>query len=167
LHDELSHEGAYLLLRALERLRAGSLPAVAQDEARATHAAKLRKEESTLNFSLPQERLHAQIRGLTPWPGAVMYLHRDGREPLAVHPAPGQFPLTEKMREVCAAALPKAHDRTARILGLVDNALLITCTAGCYAFTSLRPAGKNRMDAAAFANGYLSGFPQAFFTGKP
>ncbi|MCL1939426.1 MAG: methionyl-tRNA formyltransferase [Desulfovibrionaceae bacterium] len=167
LHDELSHEGADLLLRALERLRAGALPAIAQEEARATHAAKLRKEESVLDFSLPPEKLHAQIRGLTPWPGAVMYLHRDGREPLAVHPAPGQFPLTGKMREACASALPQAQDRTAHILGLVDNALLIACGTGCYAFTSLRPAGKNSMDAAAFANGYLSGFSQAFFTDKP
>ena len=168
LHDTLSREGADLLLQALERLQAGALPAIAQDDARATHAAKLRKEESVLDFSLPPEKLHAQIRGLTPWPGAVMYLQRDGREPLAVHPAPGQFPLTEKMREACAAALlPQAHNRTARILGLADNALLIAWAAGCYAFTSLRPAGKNSMNAAAFANGYLSGSPEAFFTGKP
>jgi len=173
IHDVLAREGADLLLRALERLRAGTLPHIAQDEDRATLAPKLRKEESVLDFSLPPEALHAQIRGLTPWPGALMYLHRDGREPLAVHPAPGLFPLTEKvaekMREACAASSPPHDraDRTGHIVGLVDNALLVTCGEGCYAFTSLRPAGKNSMDAAAFANGYLNGFPEAFLIVAP
>jgi len=167
LHDALSREGAELLLQALERLRAGTLPAIAQNEAGASYAAKLRKEESVLDFSLPPEKLHAHIRALTPWPGAVMYLHREDREPLAVHPAPGLFPLTGKMQEDCASATLHPHGRAARILGLVGNALLITCGTGCYAFTSLRPAGKDSMDAAAFANGYLNGFPEAFFTGKP
>ena len=163
LHDELAEEGAVLLLQALERLRAGALPAVAQDDARATHAAKLSKEESLLDFSLPPEQLHARIRGLTPWPGALMYLHRDGREPLAVHPAPGQFPLTAAMREACA---PGAPGQEPRIIGLIDGALLVTCGTGCYAFTGLRPAGKHSMDAAAFFNGYLAAAPEARFTGK-
>ena len=167
LRNTLSQEGADLLLLALERLRAGLLPSIPQNGERATYAAKLRKEESLLDFSLPPEALHAYIRGLTPWPGAIMHLHREGREPLAVHPAPGQFPLTGEMRKLRASAPSLAHSRGARILGLVDKALLIACGSGCYAFTSLRPAGKNSMDAAAFANGYLSASPGAFFTGKP
>ena len=174
MHDVLAQEGATLLLLALERLRAGALPAIAQDEGRATYAAKLRKEESALDFSLPPEIVHAHIRGLTPWPGALMYLHRAGREPLAVHPAPGQFPLTEKMQEACAALPPPDRvdradgvARASRIVGLIDNALLVTCGGSCYAFTSLRPAGKNSMDAAAFANGYLNGFEEVFFIGAP
>ena len=160
LHDELAQEGAKLLLLALGRLRAGSLRAIAQDETRATHAPKLRKEECLLDFSLPPERLHAQIRGLTPWPGALMYLQRQGKEPLAVHPGPGRFPGPAARTEQIPGQAP------GHILGLVEGSLLVTCGDGCYAFTSLRPAGKNSMDAAAFVNGYLNGFPEAFFGGS-
>ena len=176
MHDALAQAGAALLLQALDRLRAGRnascggvsaivpITPIPQDEARATYAPKLRKEDSLLDFSLPPKNLHAQIRGLTPRPGALMYVHREGKEPLAVQPAPGQFPLTEKMQAACAALPP--HDRTdgaGRIVGLVDGALLVSCGEGCYAFTSLRPTGKNSMDAAAFVNGYLNGFEEAFF----
>lgn len=165
LHEELAREGADLLLRALERLRAGALPAVAQDDSRATYAPKVRKEECFLDFSLSPEQMHARIRALTPRPGAIMHLRREGREPLAVHPAPGRFPLSGNMREACAAAVSRASGRAPRIVGLVDGALLVTCGSGCYAFTSLRPAGKKSMDAAAFVNGYLAGSPEAYFTG--
>jgi len=159
MHDILAIEGAALLLRTLDRLRAGSLPAIAptaQDEARATYAPKLRTIDSLLDFSLPPQALHAHIRGLTPRPGALMYLHREGKDPLAVQPAPGQ------LREACAAPHPPG-----RIVGLVEGALLVNCGEGCYAFTSLRPAGKNSMDATAFVNGYLQGFSEAFFIGAP
>ena len=167
LHDELAREGAELLLLALERLRAGSLPAIPQDDSRATYAAKLTKEESLIDFSLPPEALHARIRGLTPWPGAVMHLHREGREPLPVTAAPGLFPLTSAMREACPSRpAAEVHAGQGAIIGLVDNALLVTAAAGCYAFTSLRPAGKKSLDASAFANGYLTGFPGAFFAGR-
>lgn len=164
LHDELAREGAGLLLHALERLRAGALAPIAQDDIRASYAPKLTKEESLLDFSLPPEQLHAQIRGLTPWPGAIMHLQREGRETLAVLPAPGYFPLSEAMRKACAEASQGAG-QGGRIIGLVDGALLVGCGSGCYAFTVLRPAGKKSMDAAAFANGYLTGAPGAFFTG--
>ena len=167
LHDELAREGGELLLLALERLRAGSLPAIPQDDSRATYAAKLTKEESLIDFSLPPEILHARIRGLTPWPGAVMHLHREGREPLPVTAAPGLFPLSPAMREACPS-VPATEVRAGRaaIIGLADDALLVTVGGGRYAFTSLRPAGKKSLDASAFANGYLTGFPDAFFTGR-
>jgi methionyl-tRNA formyltransferase len=71
------------------------------------------------------------------------------------------------MLDFRVSASPPVHGRAGGILGLVDNALLIICGADRYAFTSLRPAGKSSMDAAAFANGYLNGFPEAFFSSKP
>lgn len=163
LMRELAEEGADLLLLALERLRAGALQAVAQDEARASHAPKLTKEEGLLDFSLPGKVLHARIRGLTPWPGPAMRLEREGKAPVTVMPEPGCFPLTASMRE--AVGVADAGGAPGRIIGLADGALLVACGDGAYAFTRLKPAGGKSMDAAAFANGYLSGCRGARFTG--
>jgi methionyl-tRNA formyltransferase len=52
------------------------------------------------------------------------------------------------------------------VVGLVENALLVSCSEGCYAFARLRPAGRGSMDATAFYNGYLAGTASAFFTGS-
>lgn len=161
LHDELAREGAELLDQALERLRANALGAIAQDDSRATHAAKLTKEEGVVDFGLAPAVLHARIRGVTSWPGASMTLHRAGQPDLTVHTEPGRFPLTSAQQEL--AAVPAGPGQ---ILGLVDEALLVACSGGAYAFTRLRPAGRASMSASAFRNGYLSTAEDAFFSGK-
>lgn len=166
LHDELAREGADLLLLALERLRAGSLPAIPQENEKATHAAKLSKEEALIDFSLPAAVIHAHIRGVTPWPGAVAHVCRPGQEALAVHMAPGAFPLSSVMQEACAAARAGGAARPGAVIGLVENALLVACGDGCCAFTSLRPSGGKSLDAASFCNGYLKSAEDAFFKGK-
>lgn len=184
LHDELAEEGAELLVQALERLSAGTLAPIAQDEALATYAPKLTKEEGRLDFSLPPAVLHARIRGLTPWPGAAMYLRRQGQVPLLVTPGPGRFPLTPAMQALAGERLPalkagpapvqdpgQAPGMTppggrAEIIGVADKALLLTCGDGCYAFSSLRPTGRGSMDGQAFYNGYLTGAVDAHFTGS-
>ena len=167
LHDELALEGAELLLMALQRLAAGNLPGIAQDEKRASYAQKLRKEDGLLDLSRPAKALHAHIRGVTPWPGASLVLHRDGQEDLAVQVEAGVFPLTAGLK----LALDDRNVGWKRVPGaifpgLVEKALLVACGSGAYAFTSFRPAGRKRMDATAFYNGYIAGSRNAIFTGQ-
>lgn len=169
LHDELAREGAELLIQALERLSAGALAAMPQDDALATSAPKLDKREGAVDFSLPPVVLHARIRGVTPKPGAFMYLHRQGYEPLQVQAGPGFFPLTGGMKEAAASALASQREKNAAgasVLGAADNALLLTAGDGCYAFSTLKPAGKNVMDGLAFYNGYIKGMQGVWFSGS-
>lgn len=169
LHAELAEEGAELLLMALQRLLAGTLHEIPQDHARATHAPKLRKEEGLLDFSRNTQELHAHIRGVTPWPGASMVLHREGQPDLVVQVEPGVFPLTDGMKQTLAAhgePEMRASPACAQVIGLTDGALLLTCREGGYAFTAFRPAGRKNMDAAAFYNGYLAGARGAYFSGR-
>ncbi|MDL2216639.1 methionyl-tRNA formyltransferase [Desulfovibrio sp. OttesenSCG-928-M14] len=165
LHNELAREGADLLLLALERLSAGTLHAIRQDEALATYAHKLTKEESRLNLDLPARALHARIRGLCPWPGARLNLVRPGKEDLQVLVEPGVFPLHPDMKMAVDAFVESLGGPPVpgTIIGLSQGALLVACADGAYAFTRLRPAAGKSMDAAAFANGYLAG-GEAMFT---
>ena len=164
MHRELAAEGAELLVAALERLRAGALAAIPQEEGRATYARKLGKEESLLDLSLSAAGLHARIRALTPWPGAALRLLRPGQDDLMVQVSPGIFPVPAFAVEQDEA------ERTANdgslsgdILGVADDALFVACGDGAYAFTSLRPSGKKSMGGKAFFNGYLAACPGARF----
>ncbi len=163
LHVELAEEGAELLVTALERLAAGTLHAIEQDESRATHAAKLTKAEGHVNFDLTGQVLHAQIRGLTPWPGAFTTIRRQATgetvlPDVSVVFSPGIFPLTPAMQKFAEERQDKANGT---VLGVVEDALLIRCAGGCYAFSQVRPAGKNAMSGRAFYNGYLANTPNA------
>jgi len=84
LHETLSKLGAEVLSDTLKLLEQGKLVSRKQDDALATHAPMLSREHSPLDFTKPAHALHNQVRGLYPWPGAVMDF--EGR-PVKVHRA--------------------------------------------------------------------------------
>jgi methionyl-tRNA formyltransferase len=88
LFERLAYLGAGALCETLDKL--GSLRPVPQDEARATWAAPLRKEDGALDFSQSAAAVYARIRGVTPWPGAFATLGGKRLKILAAKPSPTQ-----------------------------------------------------------------------------
>jgi methionyl-tRNA formyltransferase len=150
LHRELADEGGALLLEAVDRLIAGTLRPIPQDAGRATCAPRLTKEEGRIDLSLPAYALHARIRGLTPWPGALLVLRRPGRDDVAATALPGRYPETGPLPDEA-----DARPEPGSVAGVRGDALLVRCGDGWYAFPSLRPAGKTAMSGRAFFNGYI------------
>ncbi|MGR0481112.1 MAG: methionyl-tRNA formyltransferase [Candidatus Electronema sp. V4] len=74
LSDKLARLGSEALTEAIARLKEGRLAAVKQDEAQATSAPLLDKEEGHLDWSRPARELHCLIRGLDPWPSAYGFI---------------------------------------------------------------------------------------------
>src|SRR5690606_35589454 len=70
LHDLLMAVGAGAMTEAMARLEVGDLPLTPQAEEGVLYAAKIDKAETRIDFSLPAERVHNHIRGLSPFPGA-------------------------------------------------------------------------------------------------
>lgn len=70
LHDRLMQLGAALMVEAMERLEAGSLPLQPQTAEGVTYAAKIDKAETRVDWSLPAKTLHHRVMGLSPAPGA-------------------------------------------------------------------------------------------------
>jgi methionyl-tRNA formyltransferase len=94
LHDRLAQLGAETLVATLERLVRGAVTPQPQDNAGASYAKKLRKEESLLDWAQPAMVLHRKIRALNPWPvastvwrGKTLRLWEVG--PLEVRSGPG------------------------------------------------------------------------------
>ena len=72
---DLARLGAALLVDVVDRLAGGIASEVQQDDAEATYAPRLTKEDSPIDWSRPAGDLHNQIRGLHPWPHADTFLN--------------------------------------------------------------------------------------------
>jgi len=70
MHDKLARLGADLLCRTLAEWKAGTLRPVPQDDAAATYAPPILKEELRLTWQLPARRIFDTIRAFDPAPGA-------------------------------------------------------------------------------------------------
>jgi len=70
LGARLAVTGAGLLVRTLEGLAHGAITPVKQDNALATHAPILRKEDGLIDFARPAREIYCRVRGFQPWPGA-------------------------------------------------------------------------------------------------
>ncbi|WP_018862534.1 MULTISPECIES: methionyl-tRNA formyltransferase [unclassified Thioalkalivibrio] len=89
LHDTLAALGAELLLERLPAILAGRSQPEPQDDAGATYARKLEKDEAWLDFARPAVELDRQVRAFNPWPVAQA---RWGEQVIRVHaarPLPG------------------------------------------------------------------------------
>ena len=72
MHDELADLGGRLMVEVLRQYADGdpSTP-IPQEEALATYAAKLTKADGHIDWDEDAAVIHARIRGVTPWPGAI------------------------------------------------------------------------------------------------
>lgn len=68
LHDRLTALAAEPLLNTLDLLSTGHAKATEQDNALATYAPKIKKEDAALNWHRPAIELDQQIRAFNPWP---------------------------------------------------------------------------------------------------
>src|SRR6266536_2701685 len=72
LHDRLARIAPEALLESLRLVAAGNAPRIAQDNARATHAPKLKREHGQIEWSETAQIIQNKIRAFNPWPGAFM-----------------------------------------------------------------------------------------------
>ncbi len=133
----LARLGADALTETLEKLAAGTLVPIPQDNSRATVAPKIGKEEETLDFSLPARTLHNRIRALSP-------------SPLCRTCTPGGSFL-----KIVSSTLPSlsAEGEAGEVLS-DENRLLVLCGDGeVLEITELIPEGRQKMKAADYLRG--------------
>jgi methionyl-tRNA formyltransferase len=132
LHDRLAEIGAWLILRALDGVAAGTLTPTPQPGDGVTYAKKIERDEARLDWTQPAERLARQVRAFDPWPGAFFDL---GGERLKVW---GAMPV--------AASGPPGT--------VLDDRLTVACGEGALRLTRLQRAGGKALDADVFLRGY-------------
>ena len=135
LSERLAVMGAELLVETFNRLAQGAIAPRPQDDAQASLAPILKKEDGAISWAATAAAIHNRVRGLVPWPGVYTQfrghlLHvwraRVGGEGTSL--APGQVLPGAGFRVACGAG---------SVLQLVE----------------VQMEGRKRMSADAFANG--------------
>jgi methionyl-tRNA formyltransferase len=70
LYARLAEVGAPLMVETLRRLDRGEITSQPQQNAQATLAPLLKKEDGRIDWNLAAPKIYNRIRGLQPWPGA-------------------------------------------------------------------------------------------------
>jgi methionyl-tRNA formyltransferase len=135
LHDVLSPLGADLITRALAALARESLVFHPQTETDVTYAHKISKEECPIDWARPARKVHNQIRGLSPSPGAFFG---------------ADFGRGDERIKVLRSSLTDGRGPPGTIL---DDQLTMACGDGAVRLLILQRAGKAPMDAASFLRG--------------
>lgn len=75
LEARLAVAGASLLRDVVDRLGRGeTVPEVPQDDALATLAPRIEKQDGLIDWTRPARALDAHVRGMQPWPGAFTFV---------------------------------------------------------------------------------------------
>lgn len=135
VHDKLGECGAALLLRTLALLEKGEITPKKQDDALATYAQKIEKEDCLLDFSASAKAVHDRIRGLSPIPLAFTHTP-DG-----------------KLLKVVTSEPAEGSGRPGEVISLENGRITVACGEGAIALLTVLPEGKKKMSSADFING--------------
>lgn len=75
LESQLAEVGAHLLLDTIAGLSAGSIKPIEQDDAQATYASMISREDELIAWFWSAREIHNRIRALSPFPGAYTMFH--------------------------------------------------------------------------------------------
>jgi methionyl-tRNA formyltransferase len=139
LFPRLAEMGADLMMETLRGLDAATIAPRKQDDARATLAPILTREDGRMDFSRPAMTLYNRWRGFQPWPGAWTVL---GAKKLAVH---RMLPT-----EVHGARTGQPGE-----LLIEEGTIFAACGDGAWLeLVEVQPEGKRRMTAGEFLRGH-------------
>ena len=138
LASELARFSYGVLKKVLAQVKDGQLRGTPQNEAEATMAPQLSKQDGALSFTeMPAVVIDRKVRGLQPWPGAYCFLKGERIALLATD-------------------LPEAatSEKAGTILAIEkDGGIQIATQEGILKILKVKPEGKNAMTAADFARG--------------
>jgi methionyl-tRNA formyltransferase len=138
LEARLADAGAELLVATLDRLAEGPVPEEEQAAGEVTYAPRLERHESRVDWTRSAPEIHNQIRGLQPWPAAVVLFH--GR----------RLTLLESAVVVPAAA----SGEPGTVVAVQPDGLIVATGAGALEVTRVQLEGRPAMAVRQFLNGH-------------
>ncbi|MDA3869002.1 MAG: methionyl-tRNA formyltransferase [Gammaproteobacteria bacterium] len=141
LHDRLMVMGAETLMNMLPDFIAGKITPQKQDDAQATYARKLSKQEAEVDWSLPAAQIHRTVRAYNAWPVAFTYWRKKNQR--------------EALRIWKTEVLPVAANAVAgTVLHCGREGIEVATGEGVLHLLQVQPSGKKMMAAADFANAH-------------
>ncbi len=138
LHDRLMTLGADLVVETVRLYEKGNVDPQPQDDALATPAPKLFREEGEVDWNQPAEQVRRHIHGFSPFPGAWTTWRSEALK-LYRTALPDDAPV-----------LGRAAPGT---LAVQDDHLFVACADRWLELIDVQQAGRKRQDAADFVRG--------------
>ncbi len=138
LAQRLAQMGAELLIEGLDLIEGGKANFTVQDEAQATYARRLTKEDGRIDWERPAEEICAQVRALVPWPSTYAFYkgQRIGIWQAQVERRP-------------------AYGRVGQILRIRDpEGISVSTGKEIFILKQIQPQDRNQMSAIEFSRGY-------------
>ena len=139
LHERLAQIAPNALLEALPLLAKGNAPRIPQDNALATYAPKLTRDNGKIDWTEPAEIIERKIRAFNPWPGAFTEIATPGVRKL----------------KIFSAAIVDLNGKPGEFLHR-EKELVIAASKGAFSLGEVQLEGKRRMDVAKFLRGHAS-----------
>jgi methionyl-tRNA formyltransferase len=137
LAPRLAELGGRLLVETIARLKAGTLTPQKQDEAQATMAPLLKKEDGLMDWTMEAQALANRVRGLSPWPGAYTFL---GAE---------RWNIWKAVPNAAAST-----DKPGTIVTMTKQSIIVATGHGLLEILEIQTASSKRMPVAQFLTGH-------------
>ncbi len=152
LAPRLAQKGAALIVETLRGLETGTITPRAQDNASASLAPILEKEDGQIDFNRTAQEILNRLRGFQPWPGAFTTFC--GKKLNVWEAAVTQASRLPQAAVAPASRRSEGHSHPGQITIEADR-LFATCGQDTeLELLTVQPEGKKRMTARDFINGY-------------
>jgi methionyl-tRNA formyltransferase len=140
IHDKLAQIGADAVLSTVNLIEMtnGNVPVESQEEAGASPAPKIFKDDCRTNWNKTAEQIHDFIRGLSPYPAAFTTLNG---KIVKIY-------WTQKLTSFENNLIPGE-------IKIESSKIFVSCSDSRIEILELQPEGKKRMPAKDFVNGHL------------
>jgi methionyl-tRNA formyltransferase len=129
----LSQLGADLLIETLPRSIAGEIQPQSQDDALATYAPMMKKDEGRLDFTHAVNELERRVRAFNPWPGTFMDFNGTILKVHRAHVEQGNVEAGQRL--------------------IVQDQPAVGASSGLLILDEVQPAGKKPMSGKSFLAG--------------
>lgn len=151
LYERLAEVGAELAAETLEKLEAGKITPIKQDDSLAQKAPLLKKSDGCVEWNLPALKIHNHIRGMNPWPGAYTFM---SEKTVKLH-----------VSNVADGLEADESSKPGQVLEAGKRGIVVATGDGAIIITELQAAGGKRMTASEFLKGHKLE-PGTFFSSE-
>lgn len=138
LFEKLSLAGRDLLKSEMPRLIAGRVEATPQEDAEATYAPNLSREDERIDWNASSRDIYNQIRGLVPFSGGFTLWNGETFKVWA-----SKLP----------ASINSSDNSPGTVISVTEQGVEVKTGDGSLLLTTVQPAGKKAMSAADFSRG--------------
>lgn len=143
LSDKLAKFGAEVLVQAIDLIESGKASFTPQDEALASYAPKLKKEDGLIDWALEAHKIHNRVRGLLSWPGTFTRCSIENKD----------YQL--KLWKTEVAELPLGEGQAGEVAAIIKHKGIVVRTGeNQIIIKELQLEGGKRMSAADFIIGH-------------